>query len=164
MSEPSPPATSPEDGEPTKLGRVVTLLDDVIRIPGTNIRIGLDPILGFFFPGVGDWITGTGGAALLLQGLRAGVPTIVLVKMLFNILIDAVIGTVPVVGDVFDVFFRAHRRNHDLIQRHGAGQRDASALDHVLVGIGILVLVISALAPLWIIPLLWTLGGSFLRS
>lgn len=111
---PAPLATSPARPWTETLVRV---LDDGIRVPGTRIRFGLDPLLGLI-PGVGDVVTGTGSAALLIAGLRRGVPAIVLLRMVMNIAIDTAVGALPVVGDAFDFFFRSNRRNLELIQRY----------------------------------------------
>lgn len=123
--------------------RVLTrLLDDLIPIPGTEQGVGLDALLGLF-PGVGDTVTGLGSMALLILALRQRVPTVVLLKMLANIGIDVLTGTVPVLGDIFDVAFRSNRRNLDLIEKHAHGKEQPSTGDYLLVGGG---LVLAALA------------------
>jgi hypothetical protein len=82
--------------------RLAYFLDDWIRIPGTNIKFGLDAVVGLV-PGVGDLVTGTGSVALLLLALKRGVPTAGLMRMIFNIGMDVVGGAIPVLGDFFDV-------------------------------------------------------------
>src|SRR5262245_10524679 len=72
--------------------KLVKLLDEAVRIPFTNIHIGLDPILGFLLPGAGDAITSTGSIALLFLALKERVPTIGLLRMLGNILLDGIVG------------------------------------------------------------------------
>jgi hypothetical protein len=127
----------------------VRWLDDLIRIPGTNIHIGLDPILGFVFPGLGDVLTGTGSIAVLYAALKAGVPTAVLARMLWNIAVDALLGSVPVLGDAFDVYFRANRRNLDLVERHARGERTpATALDYLILAVAFLFVLLSIGIPL----------------
>jgi hypothetical protein len=113
------------------------LLDDLVRIPGTEQGVGLDALLGLV-PGVGDAVTGFGSMALLLLALRQRVPTVILVKMLSNIGIDVLTGTVPVLGDIFDVAFRSNRRNLDLIEKHAHGKEEPSTADYLLVGGGLL--------------------------
>lgn len=97
------------------------LLDSAARIPGTGIRFGLDPVLGLI-PGLGD-VAGAvlSGYMVLLAG-RAGASRTTIVRMLANVAIDAVGGTVPLLGDAFDVAFKANTRNLALLERTlGAG-------------------------------------------
>lgn len=93
------------------------LLDSAIRVPGTNIRFGLDSLLGLI-PGLGD----LGGAALsgyiVVSAARLGVTPAVLTRMLLNLGLDTVVGTIPLLGDLFDVGFRANVRNAALLERH----------------------------------------------
>ena len=91
-------------------------MDDFIRIPGTNIRFGLDPILGLF-PGLGDMVTSLVGLAIMGEASRRGVSRMALVTMALNILANAAVGSIPVVGDLFSVWFKSNRRNHDLLQK-----------------------------------------------
>lgn len=122
--------------------KLVSLLDDAIRIPGTNIKIGLDPIIGLILPGVGDAITSTGSIALLLLALKERVPAVGLLRMLLNVTVDTVVGSVPVLGDAFDAVYHSNRRNLDIIERF---RRDpdakASIADYAIVygAIGIVV-------------------------
>lgn len=142
---------------PPWLERYVRLLDDFLRIPGTDARIGLDAILGFFFPGVGDALTGAGALSLLFMALRARVPTVVLLRMVVNIAIDTVLGVVPIAGDVFDVFWRSNRRNLDLIEKYRADPSAKPAFaDYVVVALGILFVVLSIVLPLLLVGLLGT--------
>jgi hypothetical protein len=122
-------------------------LDDVI--PGTKVGIGLDAIVGFLLPGAGDAITAVGSVSLLFLALRSGVPTVVIARMLLNIGIDALVGTVPIVGDLFDVAWKANRKNLELIQ-HYRGNTDARPAtgDYVLVGLGLLLVLLSVALPI----------------
>ncbi|MCW1925035.1 DUF4112 domain-containing protein [Luteolibacter arcticus] len=97
-------------------GLVASLMDDFIRIPGTDIRFGLDPILGLF-PGLGDTVASLVGVAIINEAGRRGVSRKVQVTMALNILANAAVGAVPVVGDLFSVWFKSNRRNHDLLQK-----------------------------------------------
>lgn len=128
--------------------RMVTLLDDRFRIPGTNIRFGLDPIIGILFPGIGDAFSGSGSIGLLALAFRRGVPRVILWRMVFNIAIDAVFGSLPIVGDIFDVAFKANRRNLELIRAHEAPGAKASPGDYVVVALGVGVAIVSIAAPL----------------
>ena len=133
-------------------------LDDLVRIPGTKIGFGLDGLLGLLVPGAGDAVTGIGSLSLLLLALRRGVPSVVIGRMVLNIGIDALIGTVPVVGDIFDFGYKANRRNLELIRRHEADPlRKPSAGDYALVGLGFALAALSVLLPIAFAALL--LGG-----
>jgi hypothetical protein len=101
----------------TKLRRVSKILDNAIAIPGTKISFGLDPILGLL-PGGGDTVTGGIAAYIVVEAARMGVPREILWKMVGNILIDSFAGTVPVVGDVFDLGWKANVKNLELLEKH----------------------------------------------
>lgn len=130
--------------------RLAYYLDDWIRIPGTNIKFGLDAIVGLV-PGVGDVVTGTGSVALLLLALKRGVPTVGLMRMVLNIAVDVLGGALPVVGDVFDVAWRSNRKNLDIIQRYAEDpDAEPTAGDKLLVGVGIGLAILSILVPLFL--------------
>ena len=90
------------------------LLDSKFAIPGTNFRFGLDPIIGLI-PGVGDAVTLAFSAYIIAQAQRLGVPRHVMARMVLNVIIDGLLGSIPLVGDVFDVLFKANRRNLKLL-------------------------------------------------
>lgn len=92
-------------------------LDTAIRVPGTNIRMGLDGILGLV-PGVGDVTTGLASVFVILTAARMGVPAPVLARMIANVAIDSAIGVIPVLGDIFDVAWKANSRNVALTERY----------------------------------------------
>jgi uncharacterized protein DUF4112 len=93
------------------------LLDDWFRIPGTNIRFGLDGIIGLI-PGFGDIAGGLASCILIVAAWVRGVPYITLTRMMVNLALDVIIGAVPLLGDVFDVAWKANRRNYALLIRH----------------------------------------------
>ena len=99
------------------LQRFATLMDEQFQIPGLGTRIGLDALLGFV-PGIGD----AGGALLsswiILGALRHHVPAIHILRMVLNVAIDTMVGAVPVLGDVFDIFFKENVDNVALIVRY----------------------------------------------
>ncbi len=101
---------------------VAQWMDELIRIPGTNIRIGLDPIIGLF-PGVGDFLASSIGLVTITEGVRLKVPIPVLFRMAFNVLINDAIGTIPVIGDIFSAWFKSNSRNLKLINRWKSGDQ-----------------------------------------
>lgn len=104
-----------------RLEKLVGLMDDRFTIPGTTIRFGLDPLLGLL-PGAGDLVAAAVAVYMIGRARSLGVPKRGLVRMAVNVAIDALLGSVPLVGDLFDVTFRANRRNMDVIRRHVAGR------------------------------------------
>jgi hypothetical protein len=107
-----------------RLARFAWLLDSAFRIPGTGVRVGLEPLLGFV-PGIGDALGKGLSLYLVYEAWRLGVPTKLLLRMLGNVAIDAAIGIVPLVGDIGDVFWRANRMNIALLDAHLAGAEHA---------------------------------------
>jgi hypothetical protein len=93
------------------------LLDNSIPIPGTGRRIGLDALVGLV-PGLGDVLSGGIGLFVVLRGAQLGVPRVVLARMLANVAVDFVIGAIPIIGDAFDLWFKANIRNVALIRRY----------------------------------------------
>lgn len=105
---------------PSGVGRVrrlARLLDAAVRIPGTGIRIGLDAVLGLI-PAGGDVAGAVLSAWIVLTAARLGAPAPVLVRMTGNLVLDALLGAVPLVGDLFDVGWKANLRNVVLLERH----------------------------------------------
>jgi hypothetical protein len=93
------------------------LLDDCFRIPGTEIRFGLDGIVGLV-PAIGDVLTGLASCILIFAAWVRGVPYVTLARMAVNLALDVVIGAVPFLGDAFDIAWKANRRNYKLLIRH----------------------------------------------
>ena len=93
------------------------LMDSAYRVPGTSIRFGWDPIVGLV-PGIGDVATSSLAAATLYHAYHLGVPRVVLIRMVLNILIDLAVGLVPFVGDVADVAWKSNTLNLALLERH----------------------------------------------
>jgi hypothetical protein len=106
--------------------RLARLLDTSLRIPGTRIRFGLDPILGIV-PGLGDAVAALIGGYIVWAAARAGAPRVILGRMLANIAVDAIVGAVPVAGTIFDVAFKAHRRNARMLAEWAASPAVAVA-------------------------------------
>ncbi|MEO0406857.1 MAG: DUF4112 domain-containing protein [Cyanobacteria bacterium P01_A01_bin.135] len=100
-----------------RIRRVSRLMDTAIGIPGTKFRIGLDPILGLL-PGAGDLI-GTGlSLYILVLAARFRLPGRLMRGMVFNVALETLLGSVPLVGDVFDAFFKANIRNLAILEQH----------------------------------------------
>ncbi|MFL6214295.1 MAG: DUF4112 domain-containing protein [Blastocatellia bacterium] len=106
----------------THLERIGLLMDRAIRIPGTNLRFGLDPILGFFLPVVGDWVGTLVGAYIVLASIRYGLPKSTITRMVFNVAVDLFIGSVPVVGDAIDFAWKSNTKNLRLLQKYAKGK------------------------------------------
>jgi hypothetical protein len=98
--------------------RSVHLLDSAIAIPGTRLRVGLDPVLGLLLPAVGDMLAGFVSLGVLFLALQYRVPAGVLGRMVFNVGLDAAVGGIPIVGDAFDFVWKANERNFALLMRH----------------------------------------------
>jgi hypothetical protein len=92
---------------------VANLLDDSIRVPGTEFRIGIDPILGIL-PGAGDAVAAAMSVYIVLESARLGVPFLTLLRMMANVTLDFAIGSVPVIGTLFDAVWKANQRNVEL--------------------------------------------------
>ncbi len=101
------------------LRRVQTLariLDSSLHLPGTSIRIGLDPVIGLI-PGIGDLLGAVFSGYIILEAARAGVPAFTLARMLANVGVDTLTGAVPLAGDAFDAAWKSNIRNADLFER-----------------------------------------------
>jgi hypothetical protein len=97
------------------------LLDERYRIPGTTYRIGLDGLLGFL-PGIGDTIGTLLSLYILFEAIRLGLPGTTLLRMVANIGLDTVVGTIPLVGDVFDIVWKANQKNAALLSAYVTSQ------------------------------------------
>ena len=90
-------------------------MDTAVRIPGTGISFGADSILGLL-PGIGDAGSAVVSLLIINEAWRLGVPKALLVQMLYNVGLDTGIGAIPLLGDLFDVYFKSNKRNADLIR------------------------------------------------
>jgi hypothetical protein len=93
------------------------IMDEFVRVPGTKFRFGLDPLIGLI-PGIGDTSSALVSAFALIQAARLGVPKILLARMSVNILLNEIIGVVPIVGDAFSFWFKSNARNYQIIKDH----------------------------------------------
>ena len=128
------------------------LLDQRFTIPGTSIRVGLDPILGLV-PGIGDALANIAGSAILVIAVQLNVPKIVLVRMGLNLAANALIGAIPVFGDIFSIGFRSNAKNAELLERYAGSDARRAGLEDwlfvaaiisavVLIGFGIIVAIV----------------------
>jgi len=97
--------------------RIARLMDSEFNIPGTKFRFGLDPLLGLV-PVFGNLATSAVSAMLVLTMMRHGASGNVVVRMALNLVIDAVFGSIPIIGNIFDFTFRSNDRNVELLRRH----------------------------------------------
>jgi len=157
-------ANSPQDLRPRleKLRSLQWLLDNAYRVPGTNIRFGWDALIGLV-PGAGDIVTALFACAIIAQAHRMRVPRVIQLRMVVNVLVDVVIGIVPLIGDAADVFWKSNARNFALLERHASSPTPPSAGDWLFVT-GVLALVAAvAILPLamvyWLVHAMVTSGA-----
>ena len=151
MSRTNPRVVVPDSGEivsadarTRRVRTVARLLDNAISIPGTSWKIGLDPIIGLI-PGVGDMIGAVLSGYIVLEAVRAEVPTFTLARMLVNVGIDTVLGAVPALGDVFDAAWKSNVMNVALLERHLAATGGAPPERRNVVGVMALALIVLVL-------------------
>jgi hypothetical protein len=158
----TPEATGSDGGDPgARLARVRRLsraLDSAVTIPRTDIRIGVDPIVGLL-PGVGDVVPTAASAYIVAEAAALGVPRATLARMCLNLLVDAVAGSIPLLGDAFDVVWRANDRNVRLLEARladpGGERRDRRAVAALGAAVFLVVLAVglAGIAAVW-----WLLG------
>lgn len=126
------------------LERIALLMDKAVRIPGTDIRFGLDPVIGFFFPVAGDAIGAIVSAYIVLVSVRYGLPKVVIARMVFNIAADFVVGSIPFLGDAADFVWKVNTRNLRLLNKHASRQRGSFWSDWawVFILLGVLLLLL----------------------
>jgi hypothetical protein len=100
-----------------RLERLSRLLDTAIAVPGTSIRLGADAAIGLV-PGIGDLITTLLSSYIVYEAHRLGAPKWLIARMIGNVVLDTTLGAIPLAGDVFDVMWRANRRNVRLLREH----------------------------------------------
>ncbi len=137
------------------LRKVAQLLDSAFVVPGTSMRVGLDPILGLV-PGLGDLISPLFTAGILWQARELGIPKVVQLRMIFNVAIDTVVGLVPVLGDLFDFAWKANDMNMALLERHAHEEHRGAPGDWLFVAAMILLLVVIAVVPFVVLG--WLIG------
>ena len=146
-----PPHTRrPVAGRDLERVRVLArVLDELVTVPGTRIRVGLDAIVGLI-PFVGDVVAGIVGGYALVIASRLGAPPSVLARMLGNVLIDVLVGSVPILGDLFDIGWKANRRNYDLLLAYRAAPGAVGRRSTLLVVVALAVLLAAVFAVGWL--------------
>lgn len=123
-----------------RLRVVARVLDDLVAVPGTRMRVGLDGVLGLV-PGVGDSVTGAVAFYAMFVAFRLGAPPSVLVRMLGNVLLDLLVGAIPLVGDLFDFAWKANRKNVRLVERYALQPEQVKASSRLLLAFALLLVV-----------------------
>jgi Domain of unknown function (DUF4112) len=161
-----PEILSPHKPEPlssrTRVGRTLFadenldllahVLDDCFRIPGTSIRFGIDGLIGLV-PFLGDILAGLASCIIVVAAWFRGVPYVTLARMVVNLALDVLIGTIPVLGDAFDIAWKANRRNYKLLTRHLQQPHKHTWKDYVFLFCIALVLVVIFAIP--VIAIVW---------
>jgi hypothetical protein len=142
------------------LDLLTRVLDTWFRIPGTSIRFGLDGIIGLV-PGIGDILAGLASSIIILAAWVRGVPYVTVARMVVNLAIDVVIGAIPLLGDAFDIAWKANRRNYALLTRHLERPSRHHWGDWLfLAGVGLVIAVIFTVPVLviaWLLHLFFTM-------
>jgi len=139
------------------LRKLEILLDEAFRVPGTTVRFGIDGIIGLV-PGLGDVLAGLLSLIIPIAAWIRGVPYITLMRMAANLGIGVLVGTIPLFGDIFDIVWKANRRNYRLLCRHLGEPRRHTWRDWMfLLILGLIMAVVFAIPVvlvLWLISLL----------
>jgi hypothetical protein len=155
MAEPG--AVVLADRRVERLRTVARVLDAAFRLPGTRFRFGVDAIIGLV-PGLGDAVGAILSAWIVLEAVRLGAPRATVLRMVWNVAVETVIGVVPILGDLFDAGYKANLRNVRLLDRHVAEPERASASSRrfvllLLLGVVTVVAAIAAAAILFAVAL-----------
>lgn len=151
-----PPVDDPfeQDPELVHLDALSKLMDNQFRIPGTNLRFGLDGIIGLV-PYVGDMAGFVVSGFLMKTMVQKGASPLLMLRMMFNYIVDAVVGIIPVVGDLFDFGFKANRRNVDLLKKYYADGTVKPKASHSLAFLGLIFMILFVV----LIWLVWKLAA-----
>lgn len=138
--------------------RIARLMDSKYKIPGTRLRFGLDPILGLI-PIVGDAASALISGGLIMYMVRFGVSRKVVYLMLINTVLDATIGSIPIIGWIFDFFYKANNRNIQLLNEHYKEGKHTGSGKGVLIIVAVVLLILIMLISWGTIALVqWLLG------
>lgn len=136
--------SSGDDPHLRRLRTITRVMDEAVRIPGTRFRVGLDGLTGLL-PGLGDALTAAISAYGVIAAARTGVPASVLARVVGNVALDLAVGAVPLLGDLFDLGFKANRRNLRLLESYAAapGPTRAASRRLLVVALAAVVLIIA---------------------
>jgi hypothetical protein len=126
-----------------RIARVTNVLDELVPIPGTGQRVGVDPVIGLI-PVVGDVVGALIGLWVIAEATRFGIPRIAVARMSVNLLVDLGIGIIPFIGDLFDIVSRSNTRNLAVFRMH-ALDPDASTEGHRAFFAGVILFLIGAI-------------------
>jgi len=140
------------------LDQVAALLDDIFRIPGTQIRFGLDAMIGWV-PGIGDAMAAIASFLIVFAAWRRGVQVVTLIRMIANVFLETTLGAIPVAGDIFHVFWKSNRRNYRLLIREKEQPGANARRDWMFLAIIIFAAIAAVVIPIGI--LIWILRPLF---
>jgi hypothetical protein len=146
-----------------QLDSLADLMDSAFPIPGTNWRIGLDPLIGLI-PGLGDLISSAFSFLIVFAAWQRNLPKVTIARMVGNIAVDTLVGAMPLVGDIFDAAWKSNKKNVAILKRATAEQAGVAGLKSHARDWGALVLLVLAAAamiavPIWV--LIWLLRHAF---
>lgn len=150
------PVNSIETSDIKRARTLARVLDSAVGIPGTRFRIGLDPLLGLL-PGGGDLAGAVLSSYIVLLAARRGVPRAVVWRMVANVAFDSLLGTVPVLGDLFDAAYKSNARNVDLLERYVAEPQTETRRSRMLGAAAVVVIlaVVIAFAAVSFVVMRW---------
>ena len=136
------------------LRRLQYVLDEAYRVPGTSIRFGWDALVGLI-PWIGDLTTALMACGIIVQAHQMRVPRVVQLRMILNVAVDLLVGLMPLVGDVADVFWKSNKKNFALLERHAVPNARPTPGDWIFVTTAVSAVLLIAIAPLvmvyWIV-------------
>jgi hypothetical protein len=146
-----------------RLDRIVYLLDDLIRVPIINRRIGLDPLIGLI-PWAGDAVAALLGLYILGSAVYYRIPKVIILRMGANVIIDALFGMIPWIGDASDFFIKSNRWNLNLLREHADAARQPKLSDYLFVGLVLAVVAAVIIACIALAGAILFAGYNLIRS
>jgi uncharacterized protein DUF4112 len=146
----SRPITPQQAQRLSALRKFARLLDSAFAVPGTQYRVGLDPVFGLL-PGIGDLVSPLFAIGILWQAHDLGIPRVVQLRMIFNVAIDTLLGALPFIGDLFDFVWKANEKNMVLLEYHATQERRAAAGDWLFVALSTVTVVAIAAIPFLVV-------------
>jgi Domain of unknown function (DUF4112) len=134
------------------------ILDDFIKVPGTSIRFGLDGIMGVV-PGIGDILGGIASCIIIIAAWMRGVSYVTVTRMVANVGIEVLVGSIPILGDMFDIAWRANRRNYALLT--GSLYQPRKYTMQSWLFLAALCIVLAALVLLPVLLITWLMTAAF---